>query len=115
MKRLIDFTKCKVDPFRSYDGANGSKICVIYKNERYMIKFPSHARDNKTMHYSNGCFNEHIASSIYRILVMKVQETLLGMYDGKEVVACKDFCAIGERIINFGMMKNQCIDSGFLW
>lgn len=63
------------------------------------------------MHYSNRCLNEHIASSIYRSLGMEAQETLLGIYDGKEVVACKDFCAIGERIINFGMMKNQCIDS----
>lgn len=25
---MIDFTGCQIDPFRAYDGANGSKICV---------------------------------------------------------------------------------------
>ena len=38
---MIDFTGCQIDPFRAYDGANGSKICVLYQGERYMIKFPS--------------------------------------------------------------------------
>ena len=108
---MIDFTNCKIDPLRAYDGANGSKICVIYNNERYMIKFPAYAKDNKFMHYSNGCLNEHVASTIYRSLGIDTQETLLGIYKGKEIVACKDFCATGERIINFGMIKNQCIDS----
>lgn len=108
---MIDFTNCKVDLFRAYDGANGSKICIFYQDERYMIKFPPLAKDNKQMHYSNGCINEYLASSIYQSLGIETQETQLGIYKGKEVVACKDFCATGERIVNFGMMKNQCIDS----
>ena len=76
-----------------------------------MIKFPSYAKDNKDMHYTNGCLNEHLASSIYRTLGIETQDTILGLYNGKEVVACKDFCDTGDRIINFGMIKNQCIDS----
>ena len=107
---MIDFTNCEVDPFRAYDGANGSKICVFYQGERYMLKFPSYAKNNKEMHYSNGCLNEYLASSIYRTLSVDTQETKLGIYCGKQVVACKDFCSPGERIVNFGMMKNQCID-----
>lgn len=27
---MIDFTGCQIDSFRAYDGANGSKICVLY-------------------------------------------------------------------------------------
>lgn len=108
---MIDFTGCQIDSFRAYDGANGSKICVLYQGERYMIKFPSYAKHNPQMHYSNGCINEYLASTIYQSLGIETQETCLGIYEGKEVVACKDFCATGERIINFGMMKNQCIDS----
>ncbi len=27
------------------------------------------------------------------------------------VVACKDFCNPGDRIVNFAMIKNACIDS----
>ena len=108
---MIDFTECQIDSFRAYDGANGSKICVLYQGERYMIKFPSYAKHNPQMHYSNGCINEYLASTIYQSLGIETQETCLGIYEGKEVVACKDFCATGERILNFGMMKNQCIDS----
>ena len=108
---MIDFTGCQIDSFRAYDGANGSKICVLYQGERYMIKFPAHAKHNPQMHYSNGCINEYLASTIYQSLGIETQETCLGIYEGKEVVACKDFCATGERILNFGMMKNQCIDS----
>ena len=108
---MIDFSNCKIDPYREYDGANGSKICVLYRGERYMIKFPVQARDNKEMHYTNGCLNEHLASSIFRSLGIDTQETVLGIYNGKEVVACKDFCEPGERIVNFGMLKNQCVDS----
>lgn len=55
---MIDFTGCQIDSFRAYDGANGSKICVLYQGERYMIKFPSYAKHNPQMHYSNGCINE---------------------------------------------------------
>ena len=62
---MIDFTQCDVEPLRVYDGANGKKICVIYNNERYMLKFPALARNNPVMHYSNGCLNEHIASYNY--------------------------------------------------
>lgn len=111
IKYMIDFTQCDVEPLRVYDGANGKKICVIYNNERYMLKFPALARNNPVMHYSNGCQNEHIASSIYRTLDITTQETILGIYNGKMVVACKDFCNPGDRIVNFAMIKNACIDS----
>lgn len=47
---MIDFTQCDVEPLRVYDGANGKKICVIYNNERYMLKFPALARNNPVMH-----------------------------------------------------------------
>ena len=48
---MIDFTNCKIDLFRAYEGANGSKICVIYNDEQYMIKFPVYVKDSRTMHY----------------------------------------------------------------
>lgn len=108
---MIDFSECPVEPLRVYDGANGKKICVIYDNERYMLKFQSVAKNNPAMHYSNGCLNEHIASSIYHTLEINTQETFLGTYCGKTVVACKDFCNSGEKIVNFAMIKNACIDS----
>ena len=37
---MIDFTNCKINKFRYYGGKNGGKICIIYNNEEYMLKFP---------------------------------------------------------------------------
>ncbi len=62
IKYMIDFTQCDVEPLRVYDGANGKKICVIYNNERYMLKFPATCKKQSCdAFYSNGCLNEHIA------------------------------------------------------
>lgn len=45
---MIDFTTL---PRRNktYAGANGSKIAVMYEDELYMLKFPGIARQNKDM------------------------------------------------------------------
>lgn len=37
---MIDFTNTP-KKHKSYAGANGSKISVIYKGEQYMLKFPT--------------------------------------------------------------------------
>lgn len=112
---MVDFTDCRVDKLRAYGGSNGNKICIFYNSERYMLKFPPIAKNNPNMSYSNGCINEHLASSIYKTLGIPVHDTILGTYnrDNKEkvVVACKDFCTEGKELFSFGQIKNTCIDS----
>ena len=57
---MIDFTDCKINRFKYYGGKNGGKICVIYDNKDYMIKFPpvneKAVNDNE---YSNSCISEY--------------------------------------------------------
>lgn len=113
---MIDFTNCKVDPYKAYSGANGQKICVWYNGERYMLKFPPQAKRNKAMSYSNGCLSEYLACHIFASMGIHTQETLLGTYtmsDGrvKTVVACKDFNVGNKRLIEFAHLKNTCINS----
>ena len=43
---------------KTYAGANGQKISVVYEGEQYMLKFPVNASLNKEMSYANGCFSE---------------------------------------------------------
>ena len=45
---------------KTYAGANGSKIAVIYEYELYMLKFPCLARKNKDMSYANSCICEYL-------------------------------------------------------
>lgn len=90
---MVDFTPL---PRRnkSYAGANGSKIAVVYNDELYMLKFPGAARLNQGMSYANGCISEYLGSHVFALAGIAVQDTLLGTYrvKGKEkiVVACRD-------------------------
>ena len=110
----IDFTNLKHRK-KMYAGANGNKIAVIYEGEQYMLKFPSYAKLNKYMSYSNGCFSEYLGCQVYESVGIPVQKTLLGTYTvrGREkiVVACKDFTAPGVTLQDFASLKNRMIDS----
>ncbi len=78
----IDFTNCKKILERAYNGANGKKIAVEYNGREYMLKFsPSGAMKPIELSYTNSCISEHIASSIFNMVGIKVQETLLGNFD----------------------------------
>lgn len=111
---MIDFTNLPVRN-KTYAGANGSKISVIYNGEQYMLKFPSVPSRNQEMSYSNGCISEYIGCHIFASIGIPVQETLLGIYKkngrSKIVVACKDFTANGLVLQDFASLKNTIIDS----
>lgn len=111
---IIDFSDC-AKKNKTYAGANGSKISIIYNNEQYMLKFPPPANKNKELSYSNSCFSEYLGSHIFSLIGIPAQETLLGYYvfknKEKVVVACKDFTKPGITIQDFASLKNQMIDS----
>ncbi|MBQ4546075.1 MAG: HipA domain-containing protein [Oscillospiraceae bacterium] len=111
---MIDFTELPRKN-KTYTGANGSKISVIYEGEQYMLKFPSSAKLNRDMSYGNGCVSEYLGCKIFESIGIPVQKTLLGTYrlNGKEkvVVACRDFTSAGVVLQDFASLKNTIIDS----
>ena len=111
---VIDFTDLKKRK-KTYAGANGNKISVIYESEQYMLKFPPQAKLNKGMSYSNSCFSEYLGCQIYESIGIPVQKTLMGVYTvkGKQkiVVACGDFTEPGVSLQDFASLKNRMIDS----
>ncbi len=113
---MIDFTKCKRILSRAYNGANGKKIAVEYNGEEYMLKFPPSGQEKPTeLSYTNSCISEHLGSTIFNMIGIEAQKTLLGTFTvgGKEkiVCACKDFTANGARLYDFCSIKNTVIDS----
>ncbi len=113
---LVDFTNYPKVLGRAYNGANGKKIAVEYEDEVYMLKFPPSAIKKATdLSYTNGCISEHIASSIFNLIGIRAQQTLLGTYcvNGieKVVCACKDFTSDGQRFFDFCSIKNTILDS----
>lgn len=112
---MIDFTDCKINNFKYYGGKNGGKICIVYNNADYMLKFPANKEEKEVNEYSNNCLSEYIACHILESLGLEIQKTLLGKYDlnGKEkiVVACKDFTSSGNVLKQFAELKNSQIES----
>ena len=111
----IDFTSCPRISYRAYNGANGKKVAVMFQGEPWILKFPPNvsARPNEQS-YSNSCFSEHLGSSVYRLLGVPCQDTVLGTFiNGKTkiVCACKDFTRPGVHLYDFCSIKNTIIDS----
>lgn len=81
-----------------------------------MLKFPpSGAAKPTELSYTNSCISEHIASSIFNILGIRAQETMLGTFKIGEkvkiVCACKDFTSDGRRLFDFCSIKNTVLES----
>ena len=113
---MIDFTNCKRILSKAYSGANGKKIAIEYDGEQYMLKFPPSGKEKPTeLSYTNSCFGEHIGSSIFNMIGINAQKTILGRFtvNGKEkiVCACGDFTAGGKTLYDFCAIKNTVIDS----
>lgn len=112
----MDFTSSKRVIAKAYSGANGKKIAVEYDGKQYMLKFPPSGNNKPTeLSYTNSCFSEHIGSSIFNMVGIKAQKTMLGTFkvNGKEkiVCACEDFTADGSILYDFCSIKNTIIDS----
>lgn len=113
---MVDFTECKRIFGRAFNGANGKKIAIEYEGCRYMLKFPPSGKEKPTdLSYTNSCISEHIACSIFHMLGIPTQRTMLGTFkiNGREkiVCACKDFTADGKILYDFCSIKNSVIDS----
>lgn len=111
---MIDFTNYPTRN-KSYNGANGSKKSIVFNGEFYMLKLPNKAKLNPMLSYANSAISEHIASSIFNIIGVEAQETVLGTYcyNGVErtVVACKDFTMPDYDFYDFASLRNQIVDS----
>lgn len=116
MTERIDFTDCKIILGQAYNGANGKKIAIEYNGGQYMLKFPPSGENKPTeLSYTNSCISEHLGSSIFNLLGVVAQDTMLGTYDvggkTKIVCACRDFTADGKRLLDFCSIKNTILES----
>lgn len=116
MAKRIDFTHCKIILGQAYNGANGKKVAVEYDGHQYMLKFPPSGENKPTeLSYTNSCISEHLGSSIFNLLGIKAQKTMLGTFEvsnkTKLVCACQDFTEGGKRLLDFCSIKNTILDS----
>ncbi len=109
MDKYYDFSKCKKS--RKKYGGSDKKESVFFENERYMLKFPDRIddtlRNEMNSTYRNNVYSEYVSCHIIKALGYDVQDTLLGDYNGKETVACKDFCKNGYELNEFEKYKSS--------
>lgn len=104
---VIDFNNC-LENYKAYGGMAGSKLGILYHDEDWILKFPKTTKGMKKVDiaYTTAPLSEFIGSHIYQLLGYDVHETLLGMYDKKLVVACKDFTSPGIQLQEFSEIRN---------
>lgn len=109
---MVDFTNCKIDIEASYGGSD-QKRGIIYNGERYMLKLPdkidTDTRLSINSSYSNSVYSEKVSCDILSALGFNVQETLLGTFNNRPVVACKNFVPKGATLISFRTIANTIL------
>jgi len=104
---IIDFDDC-LENNKAYGGMAGSKLGIIYQNGDWILKFPKGTKSmrNVEISYTTAPLSEYIGSQIYKVLGYDVHETMLGIRNGKLVVACKDFTNPELQLQEFREVKN---------
>lgn len=92
----------------TYGGKAGEKEGITINNEYWIVKYPQSTKGmrGKLTPYTTAPLSEYIGSHVYSILGIDVHETLLGIRNGKLVVACKDFCKNEGSLREMRTIKN---------
>ena len=112
---MVDFSNSQEDYISTYSGSD-RKVAVIYKGERYMLKFAekrSRVNDFDTSNVNN-IVSEHIACQIAKTIGFDVQETVMGLYHDELVVGCKNFLRKNEILHEFSWYLHKEYDSADL-
>ena len=106
MGQCIDFTNCKTSGIQ-YSGSE-KKLGILYNGSHYMLKFRKDVNGRKLYNH----VSEYLASHVMELAGLDVHQTLLGIYQGEEVVAVKDFIAgTGLSLVEFASGGDSSYDT----
>lgn len=106
---IINLDACGYsDRHGTYGGQAGLKDGVIYEEKNWLVKYPRNTRsmDVEGLSYTTAPLSEYVGSHIYQILGYDTHETMLAVRNGKLAVACKDFRADDEMLVEIRTIKN---------
>lgn len=102
--KAIDFSKYPLS--NKYYGGSEKKIGIIISESEYMVKF----QKKTAFGVRNNHISEYLGSHVFHMLDFPAQETYLGYYNNKQVVACKDFNRAGEQFVPFNDIGESTLD-----
>lgn len=91
-----------------YGGQAGDKEGITINNEYWIVKYPKNTKGMRgdLDSYTTAPLSEYIGSHIYQMLGIDTHDTMLGIRNGKIVVACKDFCKVEGSLREIRTIKN---------
>lgn len=107
-----DFTNAPIG-YRMYDGAD-KKISIEYNGKFYLVKFANHAKKKNELNtsYTSNVFSEYLGCHIFQSCGIETQNTLLGKYKNRFVVACEDFNDADFHLQEFSKFENSYLGTG---
>lgn len=102
---MIDFSKYQKT--NTYYGGTEKKFGVNIDGFEYMIKFQKQTNfgEKRLNHIS-----EYLGSHIFELLGFEVQDTYLGLYNGEQVVACKNFINGDTQFVPFNDVGESSLE-----
>ena len=91
-----------------YGGQAGDKEGITIDGEYWIVKYPKSTKGMRgdIESYTTAPLSEYIGSNIYQIIGIDTHSTILGIRNGKLVVACKDFCKVEGSLREVRTLKN---------
>ena len=100
-----------------YAGSEKKKTVLMDDGNKYLLKFPDPIREKgKDLSYINNAISEYISCSIYNIIGISAQKTILGEYiddKGKQMItcACQDVRKNGEMMYEINKLELSSLDN----
>lgn len=107
--KIVNLDECEYsDRHGTYGGQAGLKDGIVYHGENWLVKYPKSTKGMSVdgLSYTTSPLSEYIGSHIYGLLGLDTHETMLAVRNGRLVVACKDFRADDEMLIEIRTIKN---------
>lgn len=107
--KLIDFTDYKRG-FINYGGSE-KKLSILVPQEDgtyhdYMLKFQKDSAFGRR----NNHLSEYLGSHIFDLMGFTAQDIFLGVYEGKNVVACRSFVSQTDQFVPFNDVGESTLD-----
>lgn len=101
----MNFTKYQLSNI--HYGGSEEKLGIVIDNINYILKFQKETENG----ISNNHICEYIGSSIFALCGESVQKTLLGTYNGRNVVACIDFNTKNNEFVPFNDVGDSSLEN----
>ena len=102
---MKDYSRYQIDKDVFLSGAE-DKAQITINGQRYIMKYQRNSEVGMTFNH----VSEYLGSHVFELLGVAVQDTLLGTYNGRNVVLLKHFCGDGEILVHFNGVGESSLE-----